>query len=326
MKRRIKIPVELAKYVLNKGIVPEFKVLIAAKYISPGHFLRKSTKFVQLCEFTGFGERTVVKHLNHLVRLGWLGIESEKQKYYVRSWNWFYEKEIFSTRRTALFCEEDMVNFRAFLAGSVINDKVLKHIHWCEVQKRKLIKSEQRILKYERKRKPRKSVVSNKGCTTFQDQSVPSPSNSFKEPDYYGLSNKGIAELIGSSETYARKLKHEAEEAGYLETNGRFYEYMRIGKPNFGIRNELYRCEEISFVKKLRYNTIRRNGRKIVLLVQQLHDEIIPMTEFSQINYEKRIRQHAQRNRKTIAQSKNIIIPRPDENTIGISQLAEIYF
>lgn len=299
MKRQLQIPVELAHIVFQKGIVPEFKVLIAAKYITPGSFSKKSLEFKQICEYVGNDSRTVIKHLNHLVRLGWIGIDWMEQKYYIRSWDWFYDQQIFSDRRAARFSYEDMDNFRAFLAGTVINNKVIKHIHWCNSQKRKLSTRDKLHLKVMRKRNPRKSVVSNNGCTTSQDQSVPSSSNRFVEPDYFGLSNYGISELLSCSESNARNLKHEAEAAGYLKTNGKFAEFLTVGKPNYQVRSELYRVEEYSFVKKLRYTSVRRDGKKLVLLVQQLHDEIIPMIEFSQIKYPKRISRKINKNKKS---------------------------
>jgi len=299
MKRQLQIPVELAQYVLQKDKVPEFKVLVAAKYITPGSFSKRSYYYKQICEYVGYDSRTVIKHLRHLVELGWIGIDYMKQKYYVRSWDWFYDQQIFSDRRAARFSYEDMDNFRAFLAGTVINNKVIKHIHWCNSQKRKLSKSEKLHLMVLRKRKPRKSVVSKNGCTTLQDQSDPSSSIRFVEPDYFGLSNYGISKLLSCSESNARNLKHEAEAAGYLKTNGKFAEFLTLGKSNYQVRNELYRVEDYSFVKKLRFTSVKKNGQKIVSLVQQLHDEIIPLIEFSQIKYPKRISQKSNKNKKS---------------------------
>lgn len=282
------IPLELAQQAKQFRIVPELKVLVAAKITTPGCFTLRSDHYKQLCHTLGYKPRTVHKHLSQLLRLGWIGIDGARQKYYIRPWAWFYEQDLLTNRRSVLFKTVDLNNFNAFLAGSIVCNYVKKHEDYCRAQEKNYTNRERRLSKILRKRKPGKSVVTNRRSTTSQDQSV-SFTASFKRPDYFGYSNKGIAELLGCSETNARDLKHLAEQSGYLQTISHLDEFMSLGAPDFGMRNSLYNGKDSDFVKRLRHTTEKRNGKKVVLLVQQLHDEIKPLMTFRQINYKKLI-------------------------------------
>ena len=73
------IPVELAHKAKLDGIVPEFKVLVAAKLSTPGYFSRRSIHFDKLCLYSGYQPRMVQKHLSQLIRKGWVGIDGAKK-------------------------------------------------------------------------------------------------------------------------------------------------------------------------------------------------------------------------------------------------------
>ena len=60
---------------------------------------------------------------------------------------------------------------------------------------------------------------------------------------------------------------------------------MQLGLPDFTMRNSFYKSKDEDFVKRLRHTTEKRDGKKVVLLVQQLHDEIKPLMTFKQINF-----------------------------------------
>lgn len=282
------IPVELAHQVKLDGIVPEFKVFVAAKLSTPGCFSRNSFHFDRLCLYSGYQPRVVLKHLNQLVRKGWVGIDGSKKMYYIRSWEWFYDQDLITNRRSVLYKAADVKTFNAFLVGSVVCNHVKKHEDYCRAIEKSYTSREKRLNNLERKRKPGKSVVINRRSTTSHDQSVSSTAL-FSRPQYFGFSNKGIASLLGCSETHARDLKHKAEQSGYLQTFPRLNEFMTLGAPDFLMRNSLYNGKDSDFVKRLRHTTEKRKGKKVVLLVQQLHDEIKPLMTFRQINYKKRI-------------------------------------
>ena len=103
MTNQLTIPVQLLEHASKQAILPELKVFLGAKMVSPGFISDKSIVFNNLCSVVGFQRRTVLKHLDHLVRLKWVGYDIKEKRYYIRSWAYFRSKELFIERASVKF-------------------------------------------------------------------------------------------------------------------------------------------------------------------------------------------------------------------------------
>ena len=299
MTNTLTIPVQLIDLALKQSIQPEFKVFLAAKMVSPGYITDKSTEFNNLCALVGFQRRTVLKHLDHLVKLKWVGYDRKVKRYYIRSWAYFRSKELFFERASVKFRESDMTTFREFVAGVIIGYRIKKQ----EYAFKKLANEEDSYkLKLNKKiRKPRRGKasksVTNIGSVTSQDNDA-IPAISQNLPVYNGFSNAHIAGLLNCKYTHACNMKHQAERAGYLKTNPKLRIVKALQSPDYSIRllyNRIYGED----ARKLRFSTELIEGVKTTCLVEQLHDEIIPLIPLIRVKYLKMLHKKLLNQRKS---------------------------
>ena len=279
----LNIPVELILFVIKQKIVADFKVYVGLKIVTPGIFSKKSPCYKELSKLTGNSQRTNNKHLDTLVRLGWVGYDWQNKIYIVRPWAWIRMnvlKEM--VRRSVSFSIVDMKTFLPFLAAAVLCNRIKDNEYSVNYSKR--LRNLNRIRKNAQKRKPNEPVV-NKRSTT-QQGSLASKSASFKDDseNYFGFSNLHIAKLFGYCETYARQLKHDAEAAGYIKTIPHFSTILVLSSPDYSIRQNFYRGYEEA-AKKMRFIHDTVNGANTLVLSQQMHDEISTLLRFRRINY-----------------------------------------
>ena len=299
MPTQLTIPVQLIEHAIKQAIQPEFKVFLGAKMVSPGNITDKSIEFNNLCALVGFQRRTVLKHLDHLVRLNWVGYDRKVKRYYIRSWAYFRSKELFFERASVPFKESDMTTFREFVAGVIIGYSIKKQ----EYAFKKLTNEEDSYkLKLNKKiRKPRRDKasksVTNIGSVTSQDNDA-IPAISKNLPAYNGFSNARIAGLLNCKYTHACNIKHQAEKAGYLKTNPKLRIVRVLQFPDYSIRR-LYNRIYGEDARKLRFSTEKINGVKTTCLVEQLHDEIIPLIPFIRVKYLKMLHKKLLNQHKT---------------------------
>lgn len=260
------IPVSLASMCFKNKLVNTLKTLVAIKQSFPvGYFAGSHENISTICKLADFDKRTVMKHINKLVSLNFLGYDKNKNLYYLRSWKYF--KDNGYDGATFKISEEDMVNFRAMIASAIVALEVSKHMAFCKFnrrrqQKHKVIISD--ILMGQRR-------VLSTAWGTVQLDCNSENSQRIIQPDYFGLSNETIGSLLGVGKTYGRRMKHMSENAGYLKTNGRFKMVYSAKAEFMDTRAHLSRGDEDA-AGRLRY--IRHRGS--IMLVSQQHDEIIP--------------------------------------------------
>ncbi len=297
MTNTLTIPVQLIDLALKQSIQPEFKVFLGAKMVSPDYFNAKSAEFNNLCTLVGFQRRTVLKHLDHLVKLNWVGFDKRVKRYYIRSWTYFRSKELFYERASVSFQESEMTNFRVFVAGVIIGYKIKKQEYAFKQLANETDSYKLKINKKIRKSsrgKASKSVTNNRSVTP-QD-SDPHPAVSNQVPGYNGFSNARIAGLLYCKYTNACNLKHDAEKAGYLIAIPRLKIIRTLPAPDYSIRH-LYNRIYGDDARKLRFSTEFVDGVKTCCLVEQLHDEIIPLIPFRRVRYlkmlhKKKLKEH----------------------------------
>ena len=291
MPQSLTLPVQLIDLAIKQAMQPELRVFLAAKMVSPGYITDKSSEFNNLCDLAGLQRRTVLKHLDHLVRIKWVGYDVKANRYYIRSWAWFRSQEIFYERASVSFREKDMTTFREFVAGVMIGDRIRKQEYYFK----KLAEENNpyKVKARKGRRKPRQGKASKsvtyKRCVTSQDNDA-CLAVSRRTPAYSGFSNAYIAELLNCKQTNACNLKHGAEKAGYIKTNSRLKIILPLTNgPDYTIRKH-YQKAFGDDARKLRFSTEKIKGVKTCCLVQQLHDEIIPLITYRHIKYLKMLR------------------------------------
>lgn len=309
MPTHLTIPVQLLEYAVKQAIQPELKVFLGAKMVSPGYITDKSKEFTNLCDFTGLQRRTVLKHLDHLVRLKWVGYDQKAKRYYIRSWACLRSQDLFYERASVSFREKDMSTFREFVAGVLIGNKLSKQEYYfkklAQEQDKYKVKSNKKLRKA-RLAEASKSVT-NKGSVTPQDVDANQAIFS-RLPGYNGLSNAHIADVLNCKYTNACNLKHDAEKAGYIRTNPKLRIIKALPRPDYSIRSQ-YRKAFGNDARKLRFSTELVNGVKTCCLLQQLHDEIIPLIPTRSVKYLKMLHKKQLKERRTNQTKFRSIIP-----------------
>ena len=77
-------------------------------------------------------------------------------------------------------------------------------------------------------------------------------------------------------------MKKKAEKAGFIKTKKKYRELMVFNGPNNCLKESFgYQYPEQE--KKIRFKTAIRQGKQVVIMYEQLHDEIISKMEFKRV-------------------------------------------
>ncbi|ANE50616.1 hypothetical protein [Flavisolibacter tropicus] len=247
---KLLIPIELLEYTAKHQLYKPCLLYIYLKCHSSGKVKSTDPIFQLLRTLPGFEDkRTLTKHLRTLLRLNWIGFNPTTNIYFIRSFETIRKSYGFTSRKSVVFHYNHITDFRPFISGALICAKIYG------------VK-----FAYEIARLRRLNTAPNK-----KDGAKQCYSYDRKAPEYYGLSNKGIAQLLYCSPTIACEQKNAAEEADFLLTRGKYKVVLELDRPDQAIRSQLE--ERYPNLKgRLRFS---RLGDKIQLR-QQLHDEIIP--------------------------------------------------
>ena len=82
-----------------------------------------------------------------------------------------------------------------------------------------------------------------------------------------------------SLESVSRMLGHKA---GYIQTNHRFQEFARFSETDYLLRNILSELDS-QIARRLRFKATTIKGKKVIILLRQLFDEIIPLMPFKTV-------------------------------------------
>lgn len=247
---RLLIPIELLEHTAKHQLYKPCLLYIYLKCHSSGKVKSTDPIFHLIKTLPGFEDRrTLTKHLKTLLDLNWIGYNAKSSIYFIRNFKSIQTQYGITSRKSVLFLSEYINNFRPFVSGALISAKIYG------------VK-----FSYEVARVRRLNTALNK-----KDGAKQCYSYDRKAPEYYGLSNKGIAKLLNSSQTVACEQKTATEKAGFILTKGKFKVLLEFTSVDRAIRSQL---EELKpeFKGRLRF---KKNGSKIQLLIQ-LHDEIIP--------------------------------------------------
>ena len=273
---RINIPIDLIPTVTTIKEVNRLKVFVAGKMVSPG-FISDAQGIQNICSLLEFSHRTVMTHMADLVRIGWVGHSPGTTTYYFRSWAWFYEKGMIYNRDAATADVRALNHFQSFLLSAKLA---------LRIRKQELFERLNRDKSLPRKTvgvKSRKSAITKRGIAS-QDQLDTPRSNSGKNKlPYHGLSIQAMAQMLNLSPARACALKKEAVAAGYFRTNKKYNVISSHPTPIPNLRN-LY-LKAFPDKKNIRVMRDYTSTEPSILLVEQLHDEIIPVIPLKSVKY-----------------------------------------
>lgn len=285
------IPTEFATYIFHHNLEKPFQVYMYLKCCNDGIVNRNSDAFRNLPDVLGFGSHnTVNKHLRHALRLNWVGYNVISQNYFVRGIDNLRARYGFYKRQSALFHMKDIQEMRAFLASVIVNSNLRNQKAYFESKESGRLKTAVK--------KPGAALQVAASSDSSQNwiprrvinQLAVTKSKKKKEdrPAYYGYSNRGIASLLKCSKTTATELKQKMEELGFIETIPHTQVIATLEKRDYTYRRNLYKAmPELTGKVFFRVGLLksRKNVRskKVVEVVQQLYDEIVPKIKFTRV-------------------------------------------
>jgi len=285
------VPTEFATYVFHHKLVKPFQVYMYLKCCNDGIVNRSSDAFKQMPEFLGFkSHNTVNKHLRQAIRLNWIGYNVISENYFVRGMDKLRARYGFYKRQSALFHLKDIQVMEPFLASVIVCSNIQHQKYHFEVGLKKrfktAVKTTGAALQVAASSDstqtwvPRR-VINQKAVTNSKKQKI-------DKPDYYGYCNRKIAGLLQRSKTTATELKQKMELLGFIETIPHTQVIATLEKRDYSYRRNLYKAmPELTGKVFFRVGLLksRKNVRpkKVVEVVQQLYDEIVPKIKFTRV-------------------------------------------
>lgn len=259
---KLNIPLSIVNYINNAGIRRPFACYIGLKFQFSGK-VHKTTLFDKSTRWTmGIKDkRSFNAYIDKLVKHQFLVFNPKSGYYFFRSFDRL--RTIIKAKDRAsiiLYCE-DFSKINSLIDTALIG-QVIRNQEYFWVKGKKNF------------RRAAFTMKDNANTLVKVDET--------KKPPYFGLSNFTIAKYLNCSLSQACKRKHKAEQLGLLLTKKHFKLYTTLSKADYNIREQIYRTSP-TLGNRLRFTVWSDpiTGKKGVSLVQQLHDEITPLTQFS---------------------------------------------
>lgn len=257
------LPYQITEYVFYNDLYKPFSIFLYLKMFAGDKVSATDEVFAQLRQDLMMSDpkgRTFRKHLQKLLELNWIGYNAKSGIYHVRSFDFIRAVNGFKKRRATKLFLKDIQNLQVYLAAVLICTKIHGQKYYWE-------------------------KVKGKSRTATKQRGVAKQSRASRhstQPPYYGLCNRTIARLLGCKYTRACELKQAAAEAGYLTARHRYADIKEMDKADYMLRPMLAERSP-NLAKRYRFWRQIKDGDKIVKVVQQLHDEIIPHIEYKRV-------------------------------------------
>lgn len=233
--------------------------------MSTGKVRNTDEAFKQMPRVLGIKDRrTLYKHIQRLIDLNWIGFNEATGDYFVRGMGFIWKLHRFDAKTAATFYFKNIRKVQAFIAGSIISNNVKQQQYFREVIQTGKVKP-----------------AITKRHVAKQGRPLPAKTTDRKAA-YYGLGVHRIASLLFCCPSRACKLKHDAEKAGFIKTKKRFNELGVLPAADYWHR-DTYKKAYPENGKALRFRSTIRNNRRVVLMLEQLHDEVKPLVGFKRI-------------------------------------------
>jgi hypothetical protein len=121
MQKQILIPVELCKFAISQKKTREVALWIYLKSVTSGHFLLSKELSATICDILNYNtKKTFKKHLNWLIRKGWITANGKTGSHRIIGMNQLSRKYHFVSRSCGVFCTDDLETITGFFTGTVI--------------------------------------------------------------------------------------------------------------------------------------------------------------------------------------------------------------
>lgn len=264
MRTRLNIPVDIAPVLFKNNLRKPFQVFCALKLLGYSRISDLKGALSKCEPVVGYKYRTIKKHFNALLKLGWIGSDGYGN-YWLRKMNYLrcrYRSD--NKRMISITLGEvkkiDEIITSAFLANATQNQETLRWIY--------------------RNKKNKSQVSIIKDDAGQRDEFLSSI-------NYSGMSSNTIGKKLGTSRSTAKRILQRANQAGYIKVNekkeclmrNRPYKDILAAKKSGAFENEKLIVEETTKSKKNKLNFYRKFN-----LYKQLHNEIIPQIEMKKRN------------------------------------------
>lgn len=265
--RVLNVPIEIMSYVFIQNLRKPFKVFLYLKVFSSGKLHEDSNGFHQAKKILDIKDaRTFNKYFDALLKENWIGYDSHSGMIFIRGFRFIREQHSFIRRRMAQFhFESDIVDLDAFMFGAIVGDRILRYKSFKELEKR------------------RGNWTATKKRGVARQVRFPS-----SHPSYYGLSVKSMGSMLGLSQTTAHELKTRAVKAGYIKCNNKFRKMRYMDKSDRTIKYFINKADP-ELAKKIRFKKKVINEKNMIVVLEQLHDEVIPQIDYKSCRLKKRI-------------------------------------
>lgn len=258
------VPFQISEFVYQNRLTKPFSIFLYLKLFAGDKVSASDEVFDKLRTALNMADcknRTFRKHLQKLLDLNWIGFNPKSGIYHIRSFDHIRAVNDFKSRRGTKVFLKDILQMQIYLVGVLICNKINDQIyHWEKI-----------------KRRPRTAAVNRDAAN--QSKAFVHPT----QPKYFGLSNLKLAALLGCSYTRACVLKMEAAAAGYLNSSHRYLDIVILTEADYNLRPSLSTYNP-AFAKRLKFwPQITKDGKRIVKVVQQLHDQIVPLIEYKRL-------------------------------------------
>lgn len=181
----LKIPVDLCAYAIRLKLTKPFKLYILLASITQGNVVLGLSDQIAISRYLGYSSiKSVSNNLSLLIKIGWLGYDVNRKKYWIRGFDELRSKHDLKSRKAVEFGLEFINDFEAFCFAAVIG-KLLIYQGW------------------------RRRLARMKSGRAFHD--LPS------KPGYFPVANLYIKRLLGLSLSSGSRYKKLAIEAGFME-------------------------------------------------------------------------------------------------------------
>ena len=266
-----------------------FQIYMYLKCFADGVINKNSEVFNGVKDVLGFrSHNTVNKHLKKLIALNWIGYDPEAKNYFIRSFPRLQSRYDFRKKQSVCFYVNNIRKTRAFLGAVILNVKIQNQKYYFEGGKRRKPVTAANItgaaLQVLASPAPAQKWVPRRAINDLAVARAKLQKND--KPSYYGYSNKSIAKILHCSKTTATDLKHDMEKCGFIKTIEHSTVLQVLEKRDYAVRKNFYVAYpelngKIFFrtaLKKLPHST---RSKKIIEVVQQQYDEIIPLVKFT---------------------------------------------
>jgi hypothetical protein len=264
LNQKLLVPIELLEFVYENKLFKSLTIFLLLKIYIGDKVCSNSEVFPFIKEnfkMKDSKDRTFNKHFQRLLEMNWIGYNKKNKIYHIRSFKFLKELYQFRKKRSSEVYLKDIKQIQIYIVGVILCKAIYDQKYYWEKVKRL------------------RSATNYKGVAN-QAKTFCLP----LKPNYYGLSNTKIAALLNCNYTRASVLKNAAFKLGYIHLFHHYEDVIELDKPDYYIRPKIS-LSQPQLAKRLRFWSKIRNGKRVVLIVRQLHDEILPNIPFKRRNY-----------------------------------------